>query len=92
MNDQHKNSANITDQASNDDTDTPTNQIAILTESLVLAKMQEQAGFVKHIIGSTTEGAWNNTNAFEAASLEAFFEGDDDKNVDWLEVFDVKSQ
>jgi hypothetical protein len=31
---------------------------------LVLAKMQEQAGFVKHIIGSATEDAWNNTNAF----------------------------
>jgi hypothetical protein len=92
MNDQHKNSANITDQASKDDTDTPANQIAILTESLVLAKMQEQAGFVKHIIGSATEDAWNNTNAFEAASLEAFFEGDDGKNVDWLEIFDVNSQ
>lgn len=36
--------------------------------------------------------AWNGSNAFEAAGLEAFFEGDDDKDVDWLEVFDVKNR
>ena len=38
------------------------------------------------------ENTWNSLNAFEAASLDAFFEGDDDKNVDWLEVFDVKDR
>ncbi len=90
MNDQLKNSANITDQASRDNTDAPANQVETLTDSLVLAKMQEQTSFVKHIIGSPAENVWNSTNACEAVSLEAFFEGDD-KNVDCLEVFDVKS-
>jgi hypothetical protein len=55
MNNQLKNSANITDQASRDNTDAPANQVETLTESLVLAKMQEQTGFVKHIIGSPAE-------------------------------------
>lgn len=38
------------------------------------------------------ENVWSRSNAFEAAGLEAFFEGDDDKDVDWLEVFDVKNR
>ena len=43
MNDQLKNSANITDQASRDNTDTPANQLEKLTQSLVLVKMQVQS-------------------------------------------------
>ena len=38
------------------------------------------------------ENVWNGSNAFEAASLETFFEGDDDKDVDWLDVFNVKNR
>ena len=43
MNDQLKNSANITDQASRDNTDAPANQLEKLTQSLVLVKMQVQS-------------------------------------------------
>ncbi len=28
-------------------------------ESLALAKMQEQTGFAKHVLGSTAEDVWN---------------------------------
>lgn len=50
MNDRHIKSANITDQASRDNTDAPANQLETLTDSLVLVKMQEQTGLVKLIM------------------------------------------
>ena len=40
---------------------------------------------------SSAEDIWNDLDAFEAASLETFFQGNDDKDVDWLEIFDVKN-
>lgn len=39
------------------DTDTRPNQIP--AESLALAKMQEQTGFVKHVLGLAAEDVWN---------------------------------
>ena len=53
----------------------------------------EQIGqYTKHGIELPAKDVLNGVNNFQTASLEAFFEGDDDKNVDWLKVFDVKSQ
>lgn len=50
------------------------------------------SGFQEQVLNSPAEDIWNNLDAFEAASLETFFQGDDDKDVDWLEVFDVKNR
>ena len=41
---------------------------------------------------SPVEDAWNKMDAFEAAGLATFFEGNDDENVNWMEIFDVKSR
>ena len=60
MNVRLENSASITVQAIKDDLDVHANQLSILAESLVLARMQEQTGFVKHILGSAAEDVWNN--------------------------------
>lgn len=42
-----------------EDLDTRPNQAATPAESLALAKMQEQTGFAKHVLGSAAEDAWN---------------------------------
>lgn len=39
--------------------DTPPNQAATPAESLALARMQEQTGFAKHVLGSSAEDVWN---------------------------------
>jgi len=42
-----------------EDLDAHPDQAARHAESLALAKMQEQTGFAKHILGSAAEDAWN---------------------------------
>jgi hypothetical protein len=42
-----------------EDIDASPNQAVTPNESLVLAKMQEQTGFSKHVLGSVAEDAWN---------------------------------
>ena len=42
-----------------EDIDNRPDQIATPAESLALAKMQEQTGFSKHVLGSTAEDVWN---------------------------------
>lgn len=59
MNDKLENSVNITVQAIKDDLDVHAIKPSKLAESLVLARMQEQTGFVKHVLGLAAEDFWN---------------------------------
>jgi hypothetical protein len=42
-----------------EDLDTHPNQATTPAESLALARMQEQTGFAKHVLGAAEEDAWN---------------------------------
>ena len=42
-----------------EDMDSNSSQALIPSENLALARMQEQTGFVKNVIGSPAEDAWN---------------------------------
>lgn len=42
-----------------EDMDSNSSKLNIPSESLALAHMQEQTGFVKNVIGSPAEDAWN---------------------------------
>ena len=59
MNDESDNVVNITVKAIKDDLDVHAIKITELAKSFVLARMQEQTGFVKHILGSAAEDVWN---------------------------------
>ena len=59
MNDDSDNLVNITVKAIKDDLDVHAIKITELAESFVLARMQEQTGFVKPILGSAAEDVWN---------------------------------
>ena len=59
MNDESDNVVNITVKAIKGDLDFHAIRITELAESFVLAGMQEQTGFVKHIVGSAAEDVWN---------------------------------
>ena len=75
--------------------DTP---IAGVDEADVIVVIADQtttrfmSAFQEQILNSPAEVVWDDLDAFEAASLETFFQEDDDKDVDWLEVFDVKNR
>ena len=59
MNDKLENPVNITVQAIKDDLDVHATKTSELAESFVLARMQEQTGFVKHVLGLAAEDVWN---------------------------------
>jgi hypothetical protein len=42
-----------------EDIDMDPDQTATPAESMALAKMQEQTGFAKHVLGSAAEDVWN---------------------------------
>jgi len=42
-----------------EDLDTRPNQAATPAESIALARMQEQTGFAKNVLGSAAEDVWN---------------------------------
>ena len=42
-----------------EDIDTRSNQAEASAESIALAKMQEQTGFAKYVLGSAAEDVWN---------------------------------
>jgi hypothetical protein len=42
-----------------EDLDAYPNQAATPAESIALARMQEQTGFAKHVLGSAAEDVWN---------------------------------
>ena len=50
------------------------------------------SAFGRDVINSPAEDAWNKMDAFEAAGLATFLEGNDDENVDWMEIFDVNGR
>lgn len=64
-------------------------------EVMVVVAMESTSGHAsapeRGTINSHTEDDWK-MDVFGAAGLATFFEGADDENVDWREIFDVKGR